>query len=293
MEAITWDVHTSSEELLVEICEKAEKENGHYYNYGRGYVWVKLSDDITVKYGYLVKEQEARTQEFAHKNTDPTIVHVPRVYRFFDRNEPGDRSKKGYLFMEYVSGPTLEEIDLDKRNDMIPRVAQIIAHLGQIQGGQVPGPIGGGFAQGYLYSDDGADVTFASISGFNAYLNRRLAVYQKSIDLSGCPLVLCHMDLAPRHFILQDDGTISLVNWNDAGLYPRVFEVRVLSYLQSPWYGTPEKPILVQEIVATLLGLTGEEERLMGLLEFVRTVNVRVELCDPFLLLRRHPVAKK
>lgn len=113
MEAITWDVHTSSEELLVEVCKKARKENGHYSDYGRGYVMVKLSDDIAVKIGGLVTASEARTQEYANQNTDPTIVHVPRVYRFFERDDPPSSSKTGYLFMEYVQGPTLEEVDLD------------------------------------------------------------------------------------------------------------------------------------------------------------------------------------
>lgn len=77
MVAITWDVHTSSEELIVGVCEKAENGNGHYWDYGRGYVMVKLSDDIAVKIGPAVKASEARTQEFANKNTDPSIVHVP------------------------------------------------------------------------------------------------------------------------------------------------------------------------------------------------------------------------
>jgi hypothetical protein len=61
MEAITWDVHTSSEELLVGICEQAEKENA------LGTPVVKLSDDIAVKFGHGMKASEARTQEFAVK----------------------------------------------------------------------------------------------------------------------------------------------------------------------------------------------------------------------------------
>jgi hypothetical protein len=278
MEATAWDVHTSSEELLVEVCKKARKENGHYSDYGRGYVMVKISDDIAVKIGGLVTASEARTQEFANKNADPTIVHVPRVYRFFERE--GHGSNQGYLFMEYVQGPTLAQIYLDIRPDIIPRMARIIEHLGQIQG-QVPGPIDGGLAQGHIFGDDGADVEFPSLLGFNAYLNKRLAVMKKSIDLTGYPLVLCHMDLCRRNIILRDDDTISLVNWNDAGLYPRFFEVGVLSYL-NPWYGPFD--IRLQEDATTLLGLTEEEERLMGLLGIVRSINLRAQLCQPYLL---------
>lgn len=274
MEAIAWDVHTSSEELLVEVCKKARKENGHYSDYGRGYVMVKISDDMAVKIGGLVTASEARTQEFANKNADPTIVHVPRVYRFFEWEG------QGYLFTEYVQGPTLAQIYLDIRPDIIHRMARIIEHLGQIQG-QVPGPIGGGLAQGHIFGDDGADVEFPSVSGFNAYLNKRLAVMKRSIDLTGHPLVLCHMDLCRRNVILRGDDTISLANWNDAGLYPRFFEVGVLSYL-NPWYGPFDIPL--QEDATTLLGLTEEEERLMKLLGIVRSINLRAQLCQPYLL---------
>lgn len=240
---------------------------------------VKISDDIGVKIGGLVTASEARTQEFANQNTDPTIVHVPRVYRFFELDDPP--FKTGYLFMEYVQGPTLEEVDLDIRTDIIPRMAQIIAHLGQIQGGQVPGPIGGGLAQGHLFGDDGADVIFTSVSGFNTYLNKRLAIAKKTIDLSGHPLVLCHLDLGRRNVILRDDDIISLVNWNDAGLYPRFFEVRVLSYL-NPWYGPFDAPL--QEATTTLLGLTDEEKRLMSLMGIVRSQNLRKQLVGRYFM---------
>ncbi|OBT77278.1 hypothetical protein VF21_03484 [Pseudogymnoascus sp. 05NY08] len=286
MEAIIWDVHSSSEELLVEVCRKAREANGNYSDYGRGYVMVKISDDITVKIGGLVIASEARTQEFANKNADPTIVHVPRVHRFFEREGRG--SKQGYLFMEYVQGRTLEEIYLAIRPDIIPRMARIIEHFGQIQG-QIPGPIGGGLAQGHIFGDDGADIEFPSVPGFNAYLNKRLAVMKKSIDLTGYPLVLCHMDLCRRNIILRDDDTLSLANWNDAGLYPRFFEIRVLSYL-NPWYGPFDVPL--EEDATALLRLTKEEERLMDLLRIVRSVNLRAQLCQPYLLRCGHDLTE-
>lgn len=283
MEATTWDVLTSSEELLVEVCKKAQKENGNYYNYGRGYVMVKLSDAIAVKTGYMVYPSEARTQEFANQNADPSIVHIPKVYRFFEIDDPHYRSglKVGYLFMAYVQGPTLADLYLGIRLDIIPRMARIIAHLGRIQGGQVPGPIGGGLAQGYFYGDDGADVSFASVPGFNSYLNKRLAIYKKTIDLRGHPLVLCHMDLGRRNVILKDDGTVALVNWNDAGLYPRFFEVEVLSYL-NPWFGPFDIPL--QEDTTALLGLTEEEKRLMALIGLVRSQNLRKQLVGRYFV---------
>ena len=67
--------------------------------------------------------------------------------------------------------------------EIIPRIAKIIEHLGQIQDSHsVPGPIGGGEPGGYLFGDDGAKRTFVSIADFEAWLNIRLALRDKSID---------------------------------------------------------------------------------------------------------------
>jgi serine/threonine protein kinase len=131
MAAVIWDIHTASEELLAELCERAAKEDKYLLGGHPGVV--KLSDDVAVKFGYGVLASEAKTQEFAHRNADPSIVHVPRVYRFFQRNDPERHVPKGYLFMEYVPGPTLKELVLQVHTDIIPRVAKIIAHLGKFR----------------------------------------------------------------------------------------------------------------------------------------------------------------
>lgn len=182
--------------------------------------------------------------------------------------------------MEYVPGPTLTDIDLDKRTGIIPRMAQIIAHFGQIHGGQVPGPIGGGYPESYLWGDDGASIMFTSVPVLNDYLNKRLTLRNESIDLTGHPLVLCHLDLGRRNVVLGDDDTISIFNWNDAGLYPRFFEITTISCL-NPWFTPYDNPL--EEVTTTLLGLTEEEKRLMDLLRVVRSFNLRQQLREPFL----------
>jgi len=272
MAAITWDVHTASEEFLIEFCQQAEKENGLIGGYKGGDRVVKLSNDIAVKFGYGVAASEAITQEFARQNTNPSIVHVPQVYRFFQQDDPLWHCSKGYLFMEYVQGQTLKELNLDIRSDIIPRVAQIVAHLGQIQGSLVPGPIGSGQPEGYLWGDNGARTTFTCVSDLEAWLNKRLALQNKSIDLSFYPLVLCHLDLCRRNMILEKDNTICLVDWGSAGLYPRFFEITSLSCL-NPYDEPYEKPLL--QATTILLGLTEEEKRLIGLLQIARAVSLR------------------
>jgi serine/threonine protein kinase len=275
MSASTWDIHTASEEWLIESCRRAEKENGLIGGYKGGDRVVKLSDGIVAKFGHGVTASEAETQKFAHQNANPSIVHVPQVYRFFQRNHPPWHCPKGYLFMEYVPGQLLRELDLIENNDIIPRVAKIVAHLGQIQDSQVPGPIGQGQPQGYLWGDDGARTTFSSVADMDAWLNKRLSLRNMSIDLASHPLVLCHMDLCRRNMILEKNNMICLLDWGFAGLYPRFFETASLSCL-NPYDEPYQKPLL--QATVTLLGLTVEEKRLMGLLQIARAASLRYRL---------------
>jgi thiamine kinase-like enzyme len=36
--------------------------------------------------------------------------------------------------------------------------------------------------------------------------------------------VFCHLDIAPRNILWQEDGTLCIVDWASAGFYPRLFE---------------------------------------------------------------------
>ena len=275
MADLAWDIHTASEEWLIEFCQRAEKDNGIIGGNKEGDRVVKLSHDIAAKFGHGVAASEAKTQQFAHQNVNPSIVHVPRVYRFFQRKDPAWHCPKGYLFMEYVPGQALQELDLIANNDIIPRVAKIIAHLGQIQDSQVPGPIGEGQPEGYLWGDDGAKTTFTCAADMEAWLNKRLSLQNKSIDLGSDPLVLCHMDLCRRNMILEKNNTICLLDWGFAGLYPRFFEIASLSWL-NPYDETYEKPLL--QTTSMLLGLTVEEKHSMDLLQIARAANLRYTL---------------
>jgi hypothetical protein len=275
MAALSWHIHTASEEWLVELCHQAEKENGLLGGYQEGDRVVKLSEDIAVKFGHGVTASESETQKYARQHTNPSIVHVPQVYRFFQRNDPTWHCPKGYIFMEYVQGQALQELDLNANTDIIPRVAKIIAHLGQIQGGQVPGPVGMGQPEGYLWGDDGARTTFTCVADMEAWLNRRLSLRNKSIDLGSHPLILCHMDLCRRNMILEKNNLICLLDWGFAGLYPRFFEIASLSCL-NPYDEPYEKPLLQATI--TMLGLTAEEKDSVELLQIARAASLRYTL---------------
>lgn len=127
------DIHTASEEWLVQLCHRTETERGLIGGRRDGGRVVKLSDSIAVKYGHRVTNSEAKSQEFARRRVDPKIVHVPRAYRYFQWQDPKWFAPKGYLFIEYIPGQVLEELDLKIHNDIVPRIAGIIAHLGKFK----------------------------------------------------------------------------------------------------------------------------------------------------------------
>ncbi|KZF21965.1 hypothetical protein L228DRAFT_261210 [Xylona heveae TC161] len=269
---MTWDVATADSEWLVNLVHEAER-NGAIVGGQEGRTQVvKISEHVMVKYGGLVRISEAATQDFAYRTVDPSVVHVPRVYRFIEARD--SLYPKGYLFMEYISGQNLKEVDLEARKDLFPRIAKIAEHLGQIRGGNMPpGPVGGGEPDGYLYGDDGAKTVFNSVEDMNTYMNKRLALRNDSIDLAPYPLVLCHLDFYRRSMILEDDGvSLCLVDWGYAGFYPRFFEVAMIPCVL-PYDASYEKPVM-QEI-EKLLCLTDEENRLVKLIRCVRAANLR------------------
>ncbi len=275
---MSWDVQTATEAWLISFVQRVEKEDGIIGGLKEGNRVGRHSESIAVKYGFGVAASEAGTQDFAYHHVDPCIVRVPRVYLFFQENSRPNWPR-GYLFMEYVPDRVLKNLDLAIHEDIVQRVASIIAHLGTIPGDQVPGPIRGSKPQGYLWGDDGAKTTFHSIADMKTWLNKRLSLRSESIDLKPYPLVLCHMDLCRRNMILgEDNRSIYLVDWAHAGIYPRFFEVATISCL-NPLDPPYEDPLL--EATNNLLKLTEEEKCLIKLMHVARAASLRYLLYVP------------
>jgi aminoglycoside phosphotransferase (APT) family kinase protein len=267
------DIATADEEWLIDLCHQAENEGGMIGGEKYGHKIIKINDRIAVKYGG-VQASEATTQEFAFNHVDRKIVHVPKVYRFIESQQSAN--PRGYLFMEYVQGQSLKNLDLEIHRDIPSRVTKILAHLGQIKGpAPIPGPIRGGEPQGYLFGDDGAKTIFSSIEDLNIYMNKRLKYRNDSIDLTPYALVLCHGDICRRNLILESDGSLCLIDWGYSGLYPRFFELATISCV-FPYDAAFEKPVIRE--FEKLLGLTDQEKQDMKLTLCVRGANLRWSL---------------
>ena len=209
------DVHTATVDALVAFCSSPSCERlGEGYDIVCGRKIVKVSEQAVIKFGIGVTETEAYNQRGAYHLLDSSIVRVPRVYRFFIQGQ------NGYLVMEYIKGQTLTSLH---DPHIMQRVADVLAHLATISY-HTPGPLISGIPRG-LYWPENEEISFKSMADLERYFNSRLSKRGPQLDLSNCSAVLCHLDVAPRNILRQEDGSICLLDWESAGFYPRVLEV--------------------------------------------------------------------
>lgn len=114
---MSWDIAAASEEWLIDLCHKANKEGGHIGGPMGGDQAVKLSDHIAAKFGLAACASEAAMQEFAYNTVDRNIVRIPKVYRYLESKK---RDPHGYIFMEYIPGQNLQDVDLGEGGHFAP-----------------------------------------------------------------------------------------------------------------------------------------------------------------------------
>ncbi|PYI34555.1 kinase-like protein [Aspergillus indologenus CBS 114.80] len=175
---------------------------------------IKISDHQVVKWGPDVTEEEAENQKIAYELVDSRIVRIPRVYAFFS-----DARDWGYIVMEFVEGKVIDPLE-DVR--AIEKVADVLQHFATL-GHTIPGSLCRGFCRGLLFPET-QDLIFDSLDEMETWFNSRLFEHNPKLSFRDCQLVLCHLDIAPRNLLWQDDGSLCLLDWGSAGYYPRLFE---------------------------------------------------------------------
>lgn len=90
------------------------------------------------------------------------------------------------------------------------------------------------------------------------WLNVRLPDVKSKLELQHYPLVLCHLDLAPRNILWLSDGSVCFLDWATAGFYPRLFENCLLRIMHHESYS--------KALEARMKKLTSEEELQLHLL---------------------------
>lgn len=159
---------------------------------------------VAVKFGLCVRRQEAANQSYARSHVDSTVLYIPQVFRFFRATLSGFDT--GFIVMEYVLGVNFDTLNMLDNPHLAERTMEAIRHLATIPipPDQGPGPVGGGSAYGYLWSDDGTGQSLESINGMEEWMNKRFdVVKQPRISLiRHQELSMHYMDLVRRNICL-------------------------------------------------------------------------------------------
>jgi serine/threonine protein kinase len=209
--ALQHDIATDEE--IAEYCLRSNPARDVISEFEGGLSVIKISESAVVKFGFGVTQLEAQNQQQAYKLIDPTIIRIPRVYRFFTYR------LAGYLVMEYIEGQLLSSVE--DPAFYLPAMAHVLNYFEQFQDNK-PGPFHGGVAHGQLWLDE--SIAPATISDIEDYYNQRQLRHSQKLKLKSYPLVFSHLDIAPRNVIVLKGGALCLIDWASAGFYPRLFE---------------------------------------------------------------------
>ena len=108
----------------------------------------------------------------------------------------------------------------------------------------------------------------------NDWLNKRLRLIHKEIDLRPYPLVLCHLDLCRRNIKVTEDNSICLLDWGHAGFFPLLFE-----YASIPRMNDDSKYVnSIFQALQCVRGLASPEQECVNLLKRARAASLRYTL---------------
>lgn len=225
-----------NEDAIVAACKTYDFLNWIHPEFDRDEmmtVVIRYTADTIVKFGECeMTATNARNQAYAHQVLDPRIVRVPKVYHHFEAGEGYDR--RGYTVMEYIEG---KQCDWHPTSDEFQKIVAMIEHLAT-QHGKTVGPVGGGVSSNAMFDEFSPSIQ--TTAQLEKHFNERL------LDRDGeawCPrfwqrhdkvpqplrfqqsdLVLVHGRISPAKILWCADGTPVLLDWSDAGFYPRYFE---------------------------------------------------------------------
>ncbi|KAJ5354876.1 kinase-like protein [Penicillium brevicompactum] len=196
---------------VIAYCQNPSPENV-VSQYGKRVI--RISDQEVVKWGPDVTNEEVENQRIAYELVDSRIVRIPRVHAFFS-----DERGWGYIVMEFIKGKAVDPLE---DTDVIKKIAGVLDYFATLRH-TTPGSLCGGFCRGLLFPDT-EDLVFENPDEMEKWFNSRLFSHNPKLSLQRCDLILCHLGLAPRNILWQEDGSFCLIDWASAGYYPRLFE---------------------------------------------------------------------
>ncbi|KAL3459362.1 kinase-like domain-containing protein [Aspergillus heterothallicus] len=224
----------------------------------------RLSKGLAMKKGGNVLPSEAAILKLIADSG----IRAPRVHRSWQvEDETKYFGTMGYIVMDYIDGRPLDScwdsLTGEKKLDVAEQTAEMIRKLQSIK---LPTawPVGGGPCRGQFFTQYTAG-PFENTSQMEDWFNHKLDICKAwkhaSQDLPAfkfTDFVLTHQDISPRNLILDTEGHVWLVDWADAGAYPRAFEGAAIS-CQSAFPGFNEM------VLSLIPRYPGEEEQLKSI----------------------------
>ena len=154
-----------SDQEILNFCQHYD-EHSILSQESSGRKVIEMTAGVVVKFGIGVTVQEANAQQLAFQKINSKALRIPRVYRFFSRQN-SELWSIGYVAMEKIEGVNLEQGNWDA-SDLCQRVAASLNALHSVSS-DYPGPVSGGEAQGHLWSEDGSGTAFLDTKHLEMY----------------------------------------------------------------------------------------------------------------------------
>ncbi|KAK4157980.1 kinase-like domain-containing protein [Chaetomidium leptoderma] len=206
----------------------------------------RVGDHFAVKYGKHTSLQEGENMLFVQQSSR---VSVPKVYAIFH----DEATKTNYIILEFIPGKNLghvwNELGTSEKRDIM---SQLGRHMDELRSIPSQGFYGGiwrqptlayHFQDGDLMDHPHPDVTISgpqeteeqwtdamwryldarvTAEGARSMLPLRRQVYHDVFK--GHKPVFTHANILKRNIMLRDDGTVVIVDWENAGWYPSYWE---------------------------------------------------------------------
>jgi hypothetical protein len=260
------DFMRAFEDSIIHYCEQSSSID-------RRNPTKRLSEGLIVKITSIADEGlEYRNQQYAWEILSSEILKVPKPMRYFEACEP-DGWPVGYFIVEYLVGKTLGDGLCDDLH-VVSTVAHAIRgmHTSSLKAPNPPlqpEPLSGR-PDGFPWGERKVETTFRNMSDLENAVNLRLSRNRKpSHSLQDLPLVLCHLDLAPRN-VLWMDGKVGVLDWQTMAWSPSCFEAASIKYLQ---YLAPQSERPYFETLAASISTGVYEPDITTNLELVQYVS--------------------
>ncbi|KAF4460299.1 Phosphotransferase enzyme family [Fusarium albosuccineum] len=214
---------------------------------------VRMQQTFVLKYGAYVEPIEAYNMLFVAKST---TVPVPKVYAIYQRRE--EQRLVTYIVMQYVHGTTLlnlwESLDQARKTSIAKTLRTHFDQLRELQHPGFFGNIDGGpplddmFLETKCAEDINSsfatedELTDCIVRIYGLETGERMAhkarYYQHVLPtvLRGQGTsVFTHNDFQRKNIMIQEDGTVVIIDWEFASWYPTYWEYSSATWANSGW----------------------------------------------------------